>query len=266
MKITRNMEQLTALLNANYKGVQKVDKDLAEQIAYAGKMFKKDKTKVKRADLVDLVKSAMTALGDAFIDPTGATPVAAEASLKPAAKKVAAKKTEDEAPAKAETTEEETTDTKKSAKKPAAKKSAPVKKQEEKKKPSVVKKEVLVSFPDSLTVGDSTYTKADDLTDLAKIREAIENGETIVFAYYWSKEMLRTTDYFGRLLGQPKSFDNDLDLCTAIYVSDENVVSYQVSMYTEAVYSIIPDDFKTAKDGLKVAGHLYFEVYRETEA
>ena len=89
----------------------------------------------------------------------------------------------------------------------------------------------------------------------------MNKDEEIVFAYYWTKRHLKQFSYFGGWLGQPKSFDNDLDLATAIYVSDEKKVSYQVSMYTEAIYTILPTDFEET-DGVRVAGGIEYQIYR----
>ena len=116
-------------------------------------------------------------------------------------------------------------------------------------------------FPKTIEVGDAKYELAEDIKTLEDLYEALNKDEEIVFAYYWTKRHLKQFDYFMGWLGQPKSFDNDLDLATAIYVSDEKKVSYQVSMYTEAVYTILPTDFEEV-DGVRVAGGIEFQIYR----
>ena len=95
---------------------------------------------------------------------------------------------------------------------------------------------------------------------------AISNDEDIMFAYYWTKRHLKQFTYFGGWVGQPKSFDNDLDLATAIYISDEKKVAYQVSNYTEAIYTIIPTDLEVADDGIRYAGGIEFQIYRGVES
>ena len=117
------------------------------------------------------------------------------------------------------------------------------------------------AFPKTLEVGDSKYELAEDIKTLDDLYEALNKDEEIVFAYYWTKRHLKQFPYFGGWLGQPKSFDHDLDLATAIYVSDEKKVSYQVSMYTEAIYTILPTDFEV-EDGVRIAGGIEYQIYR----
>lgn len=282
MKITTKTtkEQLKSFLGANAKAVKTQDKDLFDQIAYADKMAKKDDSKVTRKDLVDLVKSVMTLLGDKCVEPalaqeTPATPQA-ENSVKKLAKGVS-KKQETK---KEETSSEESGESEETAEETqgAEEKEAPKKSLGGKKKPATKKEGVTVlntdadtksekavqlakAFPKTLEVGDSKYELAEDIKTLDDLYNALNKDEEIVFAYYWTKRHLKQFPYFGGWLGQPKSFDNDLDLATAIYVSDEKKVSYQVSMYTEAVYTILPTDFEV-EDGVRVAGGIEYQIYR----
>lgn len=279
MKITTKTtkEQLKSFLGANAKAVKAQDKDLFDQIAYADKMAKTDDSKVTRKDLVDLVKSVISLLGDKVIEPALAqeAPLApvepvAENSVKKLAKGVSKKQKsmEDEEPATEESGETETAeveekvDTKKSAKKSLGKKS------EKKSKDGVTALEgsdktvqMAKQFPKTIEVGDSKYELATDIKSMEDLYNALNNDEEIVFAYYWTKRHLKQFTYFGGWLGQPKQFDNDLDLCTAIYVSDEKKVAYQVSMYTEAIYTIVPADFEET-DGIRIAGGIEFQIYR----
>ena len=117
------------------------------------------------------------------------------------------------------------------------------------------------AFPTKIKVGDDIYELAEDIKTMEDLFKALNADEDIVFAYYWTKRHLKQFDYFSRWLGQPKSFDNDLDLATCIYVSDEQKVSYQVSMYTEAVYTILPEDLEET-EGVRVAGGIEFQIYR----
>lgn len=280
MKITTKTtkEQLKSFLGANAKAVKTADKDLFDQIAYADKMAKKDDSKVTRKDLVDLVKSVMTLLGDKCVEPalaqeTPATPQA-ENSVKKLAKGVSKKQE-----TKEDTSSEESGESEKTAEETQGadeKKEAPKKSLGGKKKPATKKEGVTVlntdadsekavqlakAFPKTLEVGDSKYELAEDIKTLDDLYEALNKDEEIVFAYYWTKRHLKQFSYFGGWLGQPKSFDNDLDLATAIYVSDEKKVSYQVSMYTEAIYTILPTDFEET-DGVRVAGGIEYQIYR----
>lgn len=280
MKITTKTtkEQLKSFLGANAKAVKTQDKDLFDQIAYADKMAKKDDSKVTRKDLVDLVKSVMTLLGDKCVEPAlaqekaPATPQA-ENSVKKLAKGVSKKQE-----TKEETSSEESGESEKTAEETqgAEEKKAPKKSLGGKKKPATKKEgvtdlepttssdkavQLAKMFPKTIEVGDTKYELAEDIKTLEDLYEALNKDEEIVFAYYWTKRHLKQFDYFMGWLGQPKSFDNDLDLATAIYVSDEKKVSYQVSMYTEAVYTILPTDFEEV-DGVRVAGGIEFQIYR----
>lgn len=280
MKITTKTtkEQLKSFLGANAKAVKTADKDLFDQIAYADKMAKKDDSKVTRKDLVDLVKSVIALLGDKCVEPAlaqekaPATPQA-ENSVKKLAKGVSKKQE-----TKEDTSSEESGESEKTAEETqgAEEKKAPKKSLSGKKKPATKKEGVTVlntdadsekavqlakAFPKTLEVGDSKYELAEDIKTLDDLYEALNKDEEIVFAYYWTKRHLKQFSYFGGWLGQPKSFDNDLDLATAIYVSDEKKVSYQVSMYTEAIYTILPTDFEET-DGVRVAGGIEYQIYR----
>ena len=284
MKITTKTtkEQLKSFLGANAKAVKTADKDLFDQIAYADKMAKKDDSKVTRKDLVDLVKSVITLLGDKCVEPAlaqekaPATPQA-ENSVKKLAKGVSKKQeTKEETSSKesgeSEKTAEETQEApakeekvdKKSAKKSLGGKKAPKKDGVTALEGSENQKTVQMAkaFPKTLEVGDSKYELAEDIKTLDDLYEALNKDEEIVFAYYWTKRHLKQFPYFGGWLGQPKSFDNDLDLATAMYVSDEKKVSYQISMYTEAVYTILPTDFEEV-DGVRVAGGIEYQIYRK---
>ena len=280
MKITTKTtkEQLKSFLGANAKAVKTADKDLFDQIAYADKMAKKDDSKVTRKDLVDLVKSVIALLGDKCVEPAlaqekaPATPQA-ENSVKKLAKGVSKKQE-----TKEETSSEESGESEKTAEETqgADEKKAPKKSLSGKKKPATKKEgvtdlepttssdkavQLAKMFPKTIEVGDAKYELAEDIKTLEDLYEALNKDEEIVFAYYWTKRHLKQFDYFMGWLGQPKSFDNDLDLATAIYVSDEKKVSYQVSMYTEAVYTILPTDFEEV-DGVRVAGGIEFQIYR----
>ena len=284
MKITTKTtkEQLKSFLGANAKAVKTADKDLFDQIAYADKMAKKDDSKVTRKDLVDLVKSVIALLGDKCVEPAlaqekaPATPQA-ENSVKKLAKGVSKKQE-----TKEETSSEESGESENTAEETQGadeKKEAPKKSLGGKKKPATKKEGVTVlntdadtnsekavqlakAFPKTLEVGDSKYELAEDIKTLDDLYEALNKDEEIVFAYYWTKRHLKQFTYFGGWLGQPKSFDNDLDLATAMYVSDEKKVSYQISMYTEAVYTILPTDFEEV-DGVRVAGGIEYQIYRK---
>lgn len=276
MKITAKTTKamLKEAINVNYKGVK--DKALKDQIDYTAKAFKKDEKSVTRADLVDLVKQIMTALGDKFVEPAFAEEVKSTETAQPQAensvkklpkgaskKQEVAKTAEPEEVSESEETAEEQVD-EKSAKKSLGKKSSKKSKEgvtnlAEKSDKAV---QLAENFPEELTVGDTTYKLAHDIKTMEDLHTALENDEEIVFAYYWTKRHLKQFPYYvGSELANPKSFDNDLDLATAIYVSDEGKVSYQISMYTEAVYSINPSAMEE-DNGVRISTGMEYQIYR----
>lgn len=282
MKITAKTTkgELKDFLGANISKVQKKDKGLFERLAYTSAMLEKDEKKVTRNDLAGLAKEVIKVLGDKVVTPALAeetpaeTPVEvkAENSVKKLNKGVSKKQKSMEEPKEEtlvedteEVTEEVAEKPSKTAKKTKGDKKTPKKDTgvtpldgaENKKAIQLAK-----TFPPTLTVGDTNYELASDIKTMEDLHTALENDEEIVFAYYWTKRHLKQFPYFSGLLGQPKSFDNDLDLATTIYVSDENKVSYQVSMYTEALYTIIPTDMPVDEDGIRYANGMEFQVYR----
>ena len=277
MKITSKTtkQELANVLGANAKVVKEQDKNLYDQMAYTSDMMKKDEKKVTRRDLVDLVKDVMKALGDKFVEPVLAqeTPAPAvqpqaENAVKKLTKGVSKKqemKPAKEEPAKDKSTEEQGAE--KAPKKSLGKKSTTKKSKEgvtdlEPATSSDKAVQLAKMFPKEISVGDDTYELAEDIKNFDDLYNALEKDEEIVFAYYWTKRHLKQFPYFMGWLGQPKSFDNDLDLATAMYVSDEKKVAYQISMYTEAVYTILPTDFEEV-DGVRVAGGIEYQIYRK---
>lgn len=277
MKITSKTtkKELAEILGANARVVKAQDKNLYDQVAYTSNMMKKDEKKVTRRDLVDLVKDVMKALGDKFVEPALAqeTPAPAvqpqaENAVKKLTKGVSKKqemKPAKEEPAKDKSTEEQGAE--KAPKKSLGKKSTTKKSKEgvtdlEPATSSDKAVQLAKMFPKEISVGDDTYELAEDIKNFDDLYNALEKDEDIVFAYYWTKRHLKQFPYFMGWLGQPKSFDNDLDLATAMYVSDEKKVAYQISMYTEAVYTILPTDFEEV-DGVRVAGGIEYQIYRK---
>lgn len=273
MKITSKTtkQELVEVLGANAKAVKEQDKNLYDQMVYTSDMMKKDQKKVTRKDLVDLVKDVIKSLGDKFVEPALAqeTPVEtvqpqAENAVKKLAKGVSKKQEMKEEPAKEESKEEQGAEKapKKSLDKKSTKKSKEGVTDLEPATSSDKAVQLAKMFPKEISVGDDTYELAEDIKTFDDLYTALEKDEEIVFAYYWTKRHLKQFDYFMGWLGQPKSFDNDLDLATAMYVSDEKKVAYQISMYTEAVYTILPTDFEEV-DGVRVAGGIEYQIYRK---
>lgn len=254
MKITAKTtkEELKDFLGANVKAVKKVNKDLFDRIAYADKMAKTDDSKVTRKDLADLAKEVMKLLGDKI-----ATPVLAEETPKEAPVENSTKKLSKGVSKKQEINSE----AEKPAKKSLEKKSKEGVKVLENVSNNKKALQLAETFPKTLEVGDTKYEVAEDIKTMEDLHKALGEDQEIVFAYYWNPRHLRQFSYFNGALGQPKSFDRDLDLATTIYVSDEMKICYQVSMYTEACYVIQPEDLVEEND-IRVAGGIEYQIYR----
>lgn len=242
-----------ALTNASKTKAVKANKNLIERLVYTSNALKKGE-KVGKKDLLDLATecfSTIEAYAEEQKKPAKQTAKPkGEASVKKApAKKAPAKKSE---PKKEEP--------KKAPKKSA--KAAP-KKPEKKKAPA--KEEPKSVFPKSFEDEDYSYDRADDLVDMASVRNSMENDEELVIAALWTKDDLKKFTYCNGHVRKPKSFDNDLDLLTVVYVGDNADVIYAVSMYTEALFVFHGKSLKMKKDGSRVENALPYSVYRAEE-
>lgn len=268
-----NKQELATILGANAKAVQKKDKGLFDRMAYASKMFKQDESKVTKKDLLDLVKEVQTSLGKAFVTPalaeekTEEVQPKAENSVKGKVLKSKSKdenKEEAEAPAEDQSEQDEKKSKSKGAKAP--KKSAKDKAEgvtvlEETDKETNKAVQLAKMFPKTITVGDTTYEVAQDIKTMEDLHTALENDEDITFAFWWTKKHLKQFPYFNGWLGQPKSFDNDLDVAQALYVSEQGTVAYAVSQYTEAVYTVLADALEEI-DGVRYSSSIEYQIYR----
>lgn len=258
MKLTTKTtkEQLIKFIGVNVSAIKKKDKDLYDEIAYADKVMKKDPKKVTRVDLMNMAKSVIKLLGDSAKDPYT---VVAETSIKKAPKKDQV--VEVEVPKKDTKTEEKP---KKKLAKKSTKKTPP--KETVKAKDNLLSQKVSVqlaeTFPEVLHTADTTYKMARDIKTIDDLVSAYEKDENVILAFYWSQRHLRQYDYFERLMGQPKSFENDLDLVSCIYVSSS--VSYFVSSETEAMYMVMPDNF-AEYEGVRMSGGIEYQIYRAVE-
>lgn len=228
-----NKEQMVNFLDEHFKEVK--DKSLKDRITYTANAWKKDAKSVGVTDLRSLVKEVLSVL-----TPAEATPAPANSVKKTLKKKTAEPKEETPAEEKSE------------------KKSA-VKKSDTKGRAF----DIADVFADSFEVQFGTLEKAQDIKDFKDLAEALKNEEEIYFAFYWTSRLLRQFDYCPiKTVKKPKEFDNDLDLVSCIYLSDEGTLAIGVSSYTDAPYIIAPEDMKVTEDGFRYSNQMEFEVYR----
>lgn len=127
---------------------------------------------------------------------------------------------------------------------------------------SVKALELICSFPPVLEFEGRKFELASDIQTMEDLYKAFEN-ESIICAFYWTKRHLRQFNYFNGDFEAPPEFQNDCDLATCMYISDEFKVAYAVSMYTEACYMIFPKDLEEDEDGIRYSGGVEFQIYRK---
>ena len=279
MKITNKTtrEELINYLNESAKKLKalgtKESKDMYDCIMYTGKMNKKDPKSVTKADLASLVKEVVK-----LLTPQQTPQVVAENSTKKTLKKKVSKESNSEsvkepvkeepkkeAPKKeAPKTEEKKSETpKKDTKKDTSKKEQ--KKEETPKRDHSWYLNEQKDFEKTFELDGVTYELADDITTMEELYKAVsdENGAPVVFAFHWNKQQIKAFDYFNHQVPTPKEFPLDIDLATCIYVSDEKIVAYALSMYTEANYCILPEDISDSEDGVRFSGGIDYQIYRQ---
>ena len=286
MKITAKTtkQELANVLGANASLVKKSDKELFDRLNYASKMFKKDETKVTKKDLADLVRATIKSLGDKFIEPALAEEKKEEskptkntkgAKTENSIKKLGNKKSAPKTTEKTKEVDSESSENAEKIAKEESKKSTPkkdtkkggnkklTKKEESKKEAELIAE---MEFPKELEVDGVKYELASDIKSMEDLYNAVndEDSPAIVFAFHWTKAQIKVFNYFGGQLPTPKSFPNDLDLATCIWASDSYVVAYAISMYTEANYCVLPEDFEE-EDGIRYCQGIDYQLYREVQ-
>lgn len=262
------------------------DENLLSRISYTLKGVQKDEKSVAKSDLYELAKEIMGALTAPVVAPA---PV--ENSPKPAPKlgkkKSAPAPVEDKPEVKEEVKETAETEPEKKApaKKTGAK--APVKKQKEQ-KPKVETADQLVKgtlplakiFPkeiDHESLG-KLIACPDKYKTVQEIREALDNGTTLIFAAYWTKRHIKQMGY-AQMFNVPvpkDGFPYDLDTLQALYVCEGIDRIYALSTYTEAMFEFMAEDLvRTEVEGndgskffMRYSAGMEFEIYEavETEA
>lgn len=264
MKITAKTtkQELKDFLGANAKAVSKKDKNLFERLAYADAMLKKDEKQVTRRDLAELAKEVIRVLGTKVVTPALAetpteTPTPVEVKAENSVKKV--KKAQEETPVEeAEKTAKKSLGKKKEAKKDGVKTSTTTNSREI---------PVAVEFPRTLEYGDNTFELADDIQSMDDLYDALMKEEVIIIAYYWTKRHLKQFPYFGNYLPAPKSFKDDLDITSCIFVSEEKRIAYSISSETDAIYMLLPGDIPvlSEEEPIRLAGSTEYQIYRLAE-
>jgi hypothetical protein len=254
------------------KLIGKKFKNLADRVNYTLKGFAQDAKAVVREDLFELANEVAQAF-------TPATPAPVENSVKLAPKPKTEAKAEEKAPAptgkpklaakggdKAPAPAEKAPAT--NGKAATNGKPAPANKPDPKVETETqvsVKQKILASkFPAEYKsdLGNlKLNTTIKSMEDLYKA--VVDEGKDIVFAFYWSPRHLAQFTYDAdNIAGKKKfkNFPNDLDLSKAVYVSEEGKVAYAVSLYSEVIYAVQPDDL-VIENGLRFCKGCEYNLY-----
>lgn len=269
----RTKKEAVRFLDENYPNI--TDKSLADRIRYTANSMKKDTKSVSFADLKELCVETEKHLAEVTSNkmpaPVEPEKVAPAASLKKTSKpEKSSEKTEKEPEKTPEQPKEEKPAGKKtSLKKKSAEKKAPEKPAKKEEKSAVADSstghsvDIAMSFKDSFDTEIGTMHKASDLKTFDDLRTAIESGEEIYFAFYWTVRLLRQYPYCNiKTIANPKKFDNNVDLVSLIYIDDDDRLAVGISSVTSAPYFLIPDDLKPLEDGIRYSSGMEFEVYR----
>ena len=280
MKEIKITEKTTKKSLIDYlKSVKVKDKNLAERISYAVKMFSKDQTKVMKNDLFDLVQEVMSVL----------TPAPVEASLKPKKKSGLTKvHKSDEVGEEASASDDDEED----------EDEAPVEKKTGKKSSLKKSNKVVVeTAPPMSNVGVDCLPHAKRFpeeidhpelgkivactgayTTYAEVLKALEQNKTLYFACYWTKRHIREYRYAELYAVNPETvkggFDYDLDIAMAVLPCETVERVFAMSRITEALYRFDGHDFEPVEDVdlqtkekfmIRVTGGTEFEVYRPAD-
>ena len=249
-----NKEQMVQFLDQHFNEV--TDKNLQDRITYTANSWKKNADSVKLSDLRPLVKEV-----EAILPKEESKPAPANST-----KKTLRKSSKKEEPVEEKTAPAE------------EKKEAPAKKPAPKKpeKKSAVQKsaqkgtafDLADTFADTIQTEIGTLEKAQDIKTFADLRKALANEEEIYFAVYWTPRLLKQFGYSPiDSIKCPKSFANDLDLVSCIYIGDEDTIAVGISAYTDAPYNFQPKDLIVDEEsGLRYVNSAEFELYRLTSS
>lgn len=229
---------------------KRVSKQLQEMITYTMKMYKDDAKSVTAQDFRSLVKDIQNELAIA-------TPVATAASKK--------SETADEKPAKKakkSAKKEETVEEEKPKKKSGAKKAKKFAKGVESQNTKGEAFDLAEVFHDEIETPLGLITKDDSIKTIKDVAKLLEEGEKeVLCAVYWTERHLSQFDYSNvEGIEAPKSFENDLDLVSIIFVAPDNSYILGVSSYTFVPYVFSAKSMKQ-KNGIRYTNGAEFNVY-----
>lgn len=126
-------------------------------------------------------------------------------------------------------------------------------------------------FPEEMVLQNgSSYILAHDIKtiqDLCREISEADEKDKILYVAYWTKKHLKVFGYgegSGILSKVPDHFENDFDLATPIYASDNFNVVYFLSTITEALYQIDPECVAEDNElGYRIRKGIEYQIYRK---
>ncbi len=130
-------------------------------------------------------------------------------------------------------------------------------------KTSPKSEDIAVEFPLKLKLDGSNYVIAHEIKTITDVKEAENKGTELAFAFYWtSRHLKQFRQSYGEGRITVSSFKDDLDVCQVLHVSEKETLMYCISLYTEALYTIYPEDLEEF-EGLRMSHGVEFQVYKK---
>lgn len=253
-KSMKKAELVKELAEAEQILVANKETELADMVTYALKQYEASAKKVSKDELIELCEEVQPVIENVQNDIMDAVnKIFAEEPLpiETSPKKLPLKKKDE--PKQEAKEEEKPVETKK----------------EDKPQPKVNKKnndkviELATQFPKKLKLEDDNIELDMSIQSLEDIRKGIEAGEEYIFAVYWTPRLIKQFNYDADGIADTKitKFDNDLDLCSPVHIAESGKVAYVISLYSDVMYMIKPEDLEVI-DGMRYTNGAEFNIYK----
>lgn len=250
--------------------VKDLNKNLYDRVSYAVNMATKDLRKVTKEDLLELANEMVSVLTTPVVAPVENQ---VKPKLKSGGKKAKKEEPKETVEAQEVEAEEPVEEVKTEKKAKASKEKATVKKAEvETLKPISETKSIGLArmFPSEIDHKELGKLVARNDMNFDQFKEAINKGETLYLATYWSKRLVKQFGYAEQQQVEvPKAgFPFDLDILLALVACEKVERIWAMSSYTEAMFSFEKEDFELVEDkddkgdySVRVSAGMEFEIY-----
>ena len=258
------------LKGVNVADLSKKDKSLGDRVKYTVTKAVESAKNVGTKDLQDLVdevvsflvpKQEVLPIENAIKLATKSQPKVSEEEISELVDDIIGD--EEEEPIKAKKSKEKTQKTKSTSKV-----SKPIQKVVAKKEPIVTTEEnvspqqtiLAKQFKEEFTSDAGNLKINFNIKNIEDLRKLIDEGNEFIFAMYWNKRHLAQFNYDTMGIGtKVKEFKDDLDLCKPLYIT-ENGILYVISLYTEVMYLIRPEELEIS-EGMRFSQGVEFNIY-----